>query len=151
DFEIYDGGKPQPITLFDNTPQPIHLIVMLDISGSMYGNLPLMRAACEQLFRRLRPDDLARVGLFGNEITISPSFTRNLTELLAAVPTTMERNARTPLWASLDQAMDNFTDVAGRRVVLVLSDSKDTGPIKGSRYYTVMEIIDRAQKDETMF
>jgi VWFA-related protein len=151
DFEIYDGGKLQPLTLFDNTPQPIHLIVMLDISGSMEGNLGLMRAACEQLFRRLRPDDLARVGVFGNEITISPTFTRNLSELLAAVPTTMEPRQRTPLWAALDKAMDEFADVSGRRVELVLSDSKDTGPIKGGRYYTVLEIIDRAQKEETMF
>ncbi len=37
DFEIRDEGKPQPITLFDNTPQPIRLIVMLDVSGSMVG------------------------------------------------------------------------------------------------------------------
>jgi len=55
------------------------------------------------------------------------------------------------LWAALDQAMDEFADVSGRRVELVLSDSKDTGPIKGGRYYTVLEIIDRAQKEETMF
>ena len=151
DFEIYDGGKQQPLTLFDNTPQPIHLIVMLDLSGSMQGNLPLMRGACDQLFRRLRPDDVARVGLIGNEITISPKFTRDLPELMAAIPTTMEPGQRTPLWASLDQALDTFGDESGRRAVLVLSDSKDTGPIKGGRYYTVMEIIDKAQKEETMF
>jgi hypothetical protein len=30
-FEVRDEGKPQPITLFDNTPQPIRLIVMLDL------------------------------------------------------------------------------------------------------------------------
>ena len=41
DFEVRDEGKPQPITLFDNSPQPIRLIVMLDVSGSMEGNLPL--------------------------------------------------------------------------------------------------------------
>ena len=151
DFEIYDSGKLQPLTLFDNTPQPIHLIVMMDLSGSMYGNLPLMRAACDQLFRRLREDDVARVGVFGNEITISPTFTRDLGELLAAVPTVMDRNAPTPLWAALDLAMNDFADISGRRVVLVLSDGKDTGPIHGGRYYTVLEIIDRAQKEETMF
>ena len=58
DFEVRDEGKPQPITLFDNTPQPIRLVVMLDVSGSMEGNLPLLRAAAEQLFARLRPDDV---------------------------------------------------------------------------------------------
>src|SRR5258706_4698304 len=49
-FEVRDEGKPQPITQFDNTPQPIRLIVMLDVSGSMAGNLPLLRAAGTQLF-----------------------------------------------------------------------------------------------------
>src|SRR2546428_8532088 len=86
DFEVRDEGKPQPITLFDNTPQPIRLIVMLDVSGSMHGNLPLLRGAAEQLFARLRPDDLARVGAFGHEITISPSFTHDPDELRAALP-----------------------------------------------------------------
>ena len=62
-FEVRDEGKPQPIVLFDNTPQPIRLIVMLDVSGSMEGNLPLLRAAAEQLFARLRPDDAVRVGI----------------------------------------------------------------------------------------
>ena len=81
DFEVRDEGKPQPITLFDNTPQPIRLIVMLDVSGSMEGNLPLLRAAAAQLFARLRPDDVARVGTFGREVTISPSFTHDPDEL----------------------------------------------------------------------
>src|SRR6187397_579310 len=62
-FEVRDDGKPQPITQFDNTPRPIRLIVMLDVSGSMEGNLPLLRAAGGQLFTRLRADDVARVGV----------------------------------------------------------------------------------------
>src|SRR5262245_7270850 len=56
-FKVRDQGTPQPITLFDNTPQPVRLIVMLDVSGSMQGNLPLLRAGSEELFTRLRPDD----------------------------------------------------------------------------------------------
>src|SRR5262245_50462412 len=58
DFEIRDQGKPQPIVVFDNTPQPIRLIVMLDVSGSMEGNLPLLREASKALFGQLRADDL---------------------------------------------------------------------------------------------
>src|SRR5687767_12269088 len=84
DFEVRDEGKPQPITLFDNTPQPVRLIVMLDVSGSMEGNLPLLRAAAEQLFARLRPDDVARVGTFGHKIAISPVFTHDLDQLRTA-------------------------------------------------------------------
>ena len=103
DFEVRDEGKPQPITLFDNTAQRIRLIVMLDVSGSMEGNLPLLRAAAEQLFTRLRPDDLARVGTFGHEVFISPSFTRDSAELLAALPRMIATDAPTPMWRALDE------------------------------------------------
>ena len=72
-------GKPQPITLFDNTPAAHPLIVMLDVSGSMEGNLPLLRAAAEQLFARLLRTTSARVGTFGHDVTISPTFTRDPT------------------------------------------------------------------------
>jgi Ca-activated chloride channel family protein len=152
DFEVRDEGKPQPITLFDNTPQPIRLIVMLDVSGSMEGNLPLLRAAAEQLFARLRPDDAARVGTFGHEIAISPSFTRNPDELRTALPTTIAPDAPTPLWRAVDEAMDVFgAKGEERRVILVLSDGKDSGPLGfRQRFISQAQVIDRARHDDVM-
>lgn len=108
DFEIRDEGKVQPITLFDNTPQPIRLVVMLDVSGSMAGNLSLLRGASEQLFRRLLPDDRARVGAFGHDITVSPVFTRDADELRTALPTEIAPDAPTPLWRAVDEALNAF-------------------------------------------
>src|SRR6187401_989209 len=76
DFQILDNGKPQPLTQFDHSPQPIRLITLIDISGSMAGNLPILRQACLQLINHLIEGDLARVGTFGQEVLISPTFTR---------------------------------------------------------------------------
>jgi Ca-activated chloride channel family protein len=153
DFEVRDEGKPQPLTLFDNTPQRIRLIVMLDVSGSMEGNLLLLRAAAEQLFARLRPDDLARVGTFGHDVVISPSaFTRDPIDLQAALPRMIAPDAPTPLWRGIDQALDGFGDETdARRVVLVLSDGKDSGPT-GFRqhFFSQAEIIDRARDEDVM-
>ena len=85
-FEVRDEGHPQPLTQFENKPQPVRIIVMLDVSGSMEGNLPLLRAATAQLFARLSKDDLARVGSFGKNVRwISASFTHDPDELAAAV------------------------------------------------------------------
>jgi VWFA-related protein len=151
-FEIRDEGKPQPITLFDNTPQPIRLVVMLDVSGSMSGNLPLLRAATEQLVARLRPDDRARIGSFGHEVTIGPAFTREARELLAGLPDSIHPEAPTPLWRALDQALDTFKDSGEERpVILVLSDGKDSGPIDfRQRVVSQADIIDRARKEDVM-
>ncbi len=151
-FELRDEGKLQPITQFDNTPQPIRLIVMLDVSGSMEGNLPLLRGAAEQLFARLRPDDVARVGSFGREITISAAFTHDLNELRSALPRTIEPDAPTPLWRGIDQALGAFGDADEKRtVILVLSDGKDSGPISfRQRPISQAEVIDRARREDVM-
>jgi Ca-activated chloride channel family protein len=152
DFEVRDEGKPQPITLFDNTPQPVRLVVMLDVSGSMEGNLPLLRGAAEQLFARLRPDDVARVGTFGHEIAISPSFTRDAEELRAGLPDGIAPDAPTPLWRAMDEALNTFGDEGeGRAVILVLSDGKDSGPIGfRQRFVSQAEVIDRARDEDVM-
>ena len=152
DFTVRDEGKPQPITVFDNTPQPIRLIVMLDVSGSMAGNLPLLRGAAEQLFVRLRPDDVARVGTFGNDITISPTFTAKRDELRAALPATIAPDAPTPLWRALDEALDAFgEDREVRPVILVLSDGKDSGPVTWTRRVSSQAgVIDRARENDVM-
>lgn len=151
-FEVRDEGKPQPLTQFDNSPQPIRLIVMLDVSGSMEGNLSLLRAAATQLFSRLLPDDVTRVGAFGREVTISPTFTPDPRELAAALPTTIEPNAPTPLWRALTTALDAFGDATDKRnVILVLSDGKDSGPTGfRERPSSQAEVIDRARREEVM-
>jgi Ca-activated chloride channel homolog len=152
DFQIFDNGKSQPITVFDNTPQPIRIIVMLDVSGSMHGNLPLLRAGCEQLFTRLLPGDKARVGSFGREVTISPAFTNDAAELRSALPVDIERDAPTPLWKGVDQAIDALAGADGRRVVLVLSDGKDAPGFRkfGEKFLSQLEVIERAQREEVM-
>jgi Ca-activated chloride channel family protein len=154
EFTVRDEGRPQPITLYDNTPQPIRLVVMLDVSGSMAGNLPLLRAASEQLFSRLFRDDAARVGTFGDEVAISGTFTRDRAELNRALPTSIDPDAPTPLWRAIDAAMDAFGEQGEndrRPVILVLSDGKDSGPIGfRSRYVSQVEAIDRARADGVM-
>jgi Ca-activated chloride channel family protein len=151
-FEVRDEGKPQPITQFDNSPQPIQLVVMLDVSGSMEGNLALLRAAAAQLFAQLRPDDVARVGAFGHDVTISPTFTRDAGQLNAALPATIAPDAPTPLWRAIGQALDAFGDGDDRRkVVLVLSDGKDSGQFSfRQRPVSQAEVIDRARGEDVM-
>ncbi|HEX6973161.1 MAG TPA: VWA domain-containing protein [Vicinamibacterales bacterium] len=151
-FEVRDEGKPQPITQFDNSPQPVQLVVMLDVSGSMQGNLELLRYASGQLVSRLGKGDVARIGSFGREVVISPTFTNDPRELAAAVPAFIEPDAPTPLWRALDDAMGAFNKEDDRRkVILVLSDGKDTGMMNlRQRPGSQADVIDRARRDDVM-
>lgn len=153
DFEIRDEGKPQPIILFDNSPQPIRLIVLLDVSGSMEGNLPILREASQALFSKLGPGDRVRVGAFGEDVVISEEFTADPVALRRALPERINPEAPTPLWRAVDEALDAFKDEGDERpVILVLSDGKDTGSMdfrlhKGA---SQAEVIDRARRDSVM-
>jgi len=153
DFQVFDNGKPQPLTVFDNSPQPIRLIILIDVSGSMAQSLPLLGAACAEMIGQLAPGDLARIGYFGSEIAISPKFTRDARELADWLPKMAPRNQPTPLWAAVDQAIKEFNaaGVEGRRVIMVLSDSKDSGPVKmGQPFLSPLEIIERANHNDVM-
>jgi VWFA-related protein len=154
DFEVRDGGKGQPVILFDNSPRAIRLIVMLDVSGSMQGNLPLLRNGTAQLVKYLRLEDAARVGTFGKEVVISPAFTRQPAELLAALPSSIDPEASTPLWRATDKAIEALgpVDDDARRVVVVLSDGKDSGLTSfKDKFITAGDVIDRARRQEVMF
>jgi VWFA-related protein len=74
----------------------------------MVGNLPLLHAASEQLIGRLGPDDAARVGTFGHQVEISPTFTKNSRQLLNALPPMISPDAPTPLWRGIDEALSAF-------------------------------------------
>ena len=87
EFEVKSDGAVQPIVAFDNTPVPIRLIVLLDVSTSMNLNVTMMREGAEALLMRLRPDDRARVGTFtGHNMTMSPAFTSDFDGLSRALP-----------------------------------------------------------------
>ena len=123
---------------------------MLDVSGSMDGNLPLLRAASQQLFGRLGPDDVARVGSFGHEITISPDFTQDR-KARGALPEAIAPDAPTPLWRALDAALDAFGEARDAPVVLVLSDGKDSGPsVFNQPFGSQAQVIDRARNENVM-
>ena len=157
DFEVRDEGKTQPVTLFVNQPRAIRLIVLLDVSGSMLGNLPLLRSGTAELVKHLRADDVARVGTFGKEVVISETFTRDARELVGALPSAIDPQAPTPLWRAIDKAIESFGRPAGsaegeaRHVVLVLSDGADSGLTSfRDRFVTQGDVIDRARRQDVM-
>src|ERR1044071_8845106 len=53
EFEIYDEGRRQELTIFEAGLQPITAVVMMDRSASMTLNLQLAQAAAEQFVIRM--------------------------------------------------------------------------------------------------
>ena len=144
DFEIFDNEKPQPITYFDNSIQPITVIVMLDTSGSMTLAIDLLKRAAEQFLIRLLPEDKAKVGAFNDKVQISARFTNNRDQLISSVMD-LDYGNGTRLWDAVALSLDELKGVDGRKVILIFTDGDDTASKVG-----LGSMIDRARAEEVM-
>jgi Ca-activated chloride channel family protein len=144
DFEIFDNDKPQAITYFDNSVQPITVVVMLDTSGSMTLSIDLLKKAAEQFLIRLLPEDKAKVGAFNDKVQISANFTNNRDQLIGAAKD-LDFGNSTRLWDAVALSIDELKEVEGRRVVLVFTDGDDT-----DSKTSLGKVIDTARAEEVM-
>jgi Ca-activated chloride channel homolog len=145
DFQIYDNDKPQSIDLFVNEVQPITVVVMLDTSASMTGNLKLLEQAAEQFLLRMLPKDKGMVGAFNDKIEFSPAtFTGDRDKLIRSLRD-LDFGNPTRLYDAIAASMDRLHGVDGRRVVLVFTDGDDTGSRADSG-----SVLDQARREEVM-
>jgi VWFA-related protein len=151
DFEIYDNGKLQPITLFANETQPIAIVVMLDRSGSMRRNFNLVAAGAEELVRRLLPEDKARIGSFAARIQLDPeTFTSDRQTLLNILRTELQPEGPTPLWNAATVAMTALSHQENRKVVLLFTDGRDNPMNFRTNNVTERDVIERATREDMM-
>src|SRR6476619_183011 len=145
DFEVYDNGKLQTLTNFDNEPTPITVVVMLDTSGSMTLALDLVKDGAEQFLMRMMPLDMGMVGAFNDKIEFHPSsFTDNRDQLARALKD-LDFGYPTRLYDAVDQSIDQLNGKEGRKVVLVFTDGDDNSSKKSSGY-----VMERARVEEVM-
>jgi Ca-activated chloride channel family protein len=147
DFEVYDNGKPQPITTFTNDPTPFTAVLMLDTSGSMTLNLDLVKDAAEQFIIRMLPEDRAKVGAFNDKIQIEPDgeFLNDRDRLIRIMKNELDFGYPTRLFDAVDQAIAALRGIEGRRIVIAFTDGDDNASKLGRG-----DVLERARIEETM-
>ena len=145
DFEVYDNNRLQPLTVFDNSPRPLSIVLMLDTSFSMTGNIDRLKAAAEQFLIRLFPKDQAKVGAFHDDVVITSTFTSDR-DLLIADMRALDYGNATRLFDAIDAAITHLEAVEGRKVVVVFTDGDDSGSKNAKRG----SVIERARLKDVM-
>ncbi|MCA1561414.1 MAG: VWA domain-containing protein [Acidobacteria bacterium] len=146
DFEVYDNGKLQVLTNFDNNPTPFTGVVMLDTSGSMTLALDLVKQAAEQFLLRMLPEDRAMVGAFNDKIEFEPDtgVTANRDQLIRALKD-LDFGYPTRLYDAVDQSIFRLREAEGRKVVVVFTDGDDTASKVG-----MGDALERARIEDVM-
>jgi VWFA-related protein len=125
DFTVFDNDAPREITLFSSEIQPITVVIMLDMSGSMFSRFLRLRTSTLSFVDALLPQDRAQIGSFGDEIAISPYLTSDKQVLRRVLRNELWPMGGTPIWNALDTAMTALGAESGRRVVLTITDGRN--------------------------
>ncbi|MEP7363208.1 MAG: VWA domain-containing protein [Acidobacteriota bacterium] len=130
DFEILDQGASRPIEYFGREAEPLHLVLLLDVSGSMRKLLDQMAAASKQALAQLKAGDSVAVFAFGRTSVVKVDFTSDMGDAAAAVGAARfekEVGAGTLLNPAIVEAAQYIRDKSagkpGRRALIVLTDN----------------------------
>lgn len=132
DFRVLDEGAPQTIRHFSAGEDPLDLILLFDVSGSMNFVIPEVVAAAHAGLQELRPGDRVCIMTFNTKSQVIADFSEDL----GAVQRTIEDDVLhshfsggTRIQTSVDDAALRFLrqpHSERRRAVLIITDNVGT-------------------------
>ena len=150
DFEVFDNGVRQDLTVFEDVVQPVTVVVMIDRSSSVEKLFGVVRDAATAFVANLLPADRARIGSFSGRVQIDPpSFTSDLKVLNEILAHKLQEAGPTPLWNATVAAIGALSAEPGRRVVLVFTDGQDSSSPLASNA-TFGDVRERVESDDVM-
>ena len=128
DFVVSDDGAPRKISYFARESEPLDLLLLLDVSGSMHRSLDQLATSARGALSQLHAEDRAAVMLFSREARIREPFTADFSK----VATQMHEAVRDESLGSgtaINSALVSAAlylqkePVRGRRAILIVTDN----------------------------
>ena len=150
DFVVLEDRVPQQIETFSDDigrALPVYVAVLMDTSPSTAGKLKFeQEAALNFIYSVVRArKDQVLFATFDHEVNLRQDFTTKLDLLDKAVNGVKKLGTQTALYDAVWQFCDEkLRNVAGRRVIVIITDGEDTYSRANIR-----DAIDIAQRTET--
>lgn len=131
DFTVLEDGVAQPLSFFARESVPVDVALVLDTSGSMGADLPLVQAAARGLVQQLRPSDRGAVVEVKDNAGMAQPFTSDRGLLEQAIRG-LSASGNTSLYDGLYIVLREFererraAAQVRRQALVLLSDGLDT-------------------------
>lgn len=127
DFRVFEDGVEQPLSELSLRQVPVDVVLMLDASSSVSGNLDDFRRAAEGFAAHLAADDRLSLIQFDDRILLLQDWTRSRVQLRRAL-----RRLAPGMFTRFHDAMlvatrDQFPRSSARHAIIVLTDGIDSG------------------------
>jgi VWFA-related protein len=149
DFAVFEDGVQQEVTFFsdEKSNPPVYVGVLMDTSPSTAGKMGFSKEAAGNFLYtvvQVRKDKAAFM-TFDNEVTLRQDFTDKIDQLQKAINQVQRTGSQTALYDAVWQFADEkLRNVAGRKVIVIITDGDDTFSRASLR-----DAIDIAQRTET--
>jgi VWFA-related protein len=133
DFVVSDEGAPQAVVQFGRESEPLRLLLLVDISGSMHAHLQQVSMAAREALDRLQPDDEVAVMVFRLHAAEREEFTRNRAVAARALNPKLYEELELGSGTAINQAILDAAEYLvktrqagrrGREAVLMLTDNR---------------------------
>jgi VWFA-related protein len=127
DFRVFEEGREQPLSGLALRQVPVDVILMVDASSSVTGNLDDFRRAVEGFATRLAPEDRFSLIKFDDRVELLQDWTQSKFQLHRALNRIQAGMFTRFNDALLLAARDQFVSSQSRRAVIILTDGIDSG------------------------
>lgn len=129
DFQVWDEGVPQQILYVDRGAEPLSLVLLLDVSGSMRKYVEQVADVARQSLHFLRQRDRVAVMIFARSSKVRHDFTDVLGEIAVDIREAVHDESvgsATEINRGLLDAAHYIDEKAGpgRKAILILTDNK---------------------------
>jgi VWFA-related protein len=145
DFLVLDNVVRQEVELVDVSAVPLSVLVILDTSGSVYGEkLEHLRSAAHAFVEALEEKDEASLLTFAHMLVVRQEFTNDLAEVHRAIEGPIqggETSVKDAFYAGLKLVEARF----GRPLILIFTDGLDN-----SSWLTEAEVLEATRGSESV-
>ncbi|HEY6402836.1 MAG TPA: VWA domain-containing protein [Blastocatellia bacterium] len=147
DFQVYEDNVKQEISDFGSAETPIHVALILDVSGSTRFKLEDIQDAAMAFVDQLRPQDRVMVVSFDQEVRVDAEFTNERDKLMRAIMRT-RTGGGTRAHDAIDLTLTERLDkIQGRKTIVIFNDGVDTG----SQFATWQSVAERLEESSVIF
>jgi VWFA-related protein len=126
-FRVFEDGKPQEITHFQQVKAPITAVLLVEFAANSWWFINDMREAAYSFAQQLQPDDYVAVMTYDMHTEILTDFTQDKRVVFNALNTlTIPTWQETNLFDALYTTLDRLTRVEGRKYVILVASGRDT-------------------------
>lgn len=127
DFELSVDGQPNPISDLTRSESPVRMAMLFDNSGSLDASRDFEKRAATHFFAYvLRPMDQAAIYSFATDVELAQPMTNDVRRLQQTIESFGKPDGSTSLYDAMLNAARYLRPFAGRRVIIIVSDGRDT-------------------------